>query len=139
MYTHSIFCRFYNSLPIKVIWSFNGYQNLNYGLSEVKNPRRTIRIAGPLAVGLVAALYMLANIGYFAGASLKDIRESGRLVAGLLIRNVYGEKAEQALSIFISFSALGNVLSTVCLISVILMAKELTSSRFLLGAVSIRS
>jgi amino acid transporter len=79
----------------------------------VKNPHRTIRIAGALAIGLVTLLYILANIAYFSGASLKEIRTSGLLVATLLVRNVYGPRAERALAVFISLSALGNVLSTV--------------------------
>lgn len=96
-----------------VIWSYIGFSNLNYGLSEVRNPRRTIRIAGPLAIVLITLLYILANIAYFAGASLEEIRTSGRLVAALLFKNVYGESAQRALSVFIALSALGNVLAVI--------------------------
>lgn len=90
-----------------------GFSNVNYALSEVKNPARTIRIAGPLAIAVVAVLYMLANIAYFAGASKEEITGSGRLVAALLFRNVYGPRAERVLSVFVALSALGNVLSVV--------------------------
>ncbi|KAF9483255.1 high affinity methionine permease [Pholiota conissans] len=96
-----------------VIWSYIGFSNVNYALAEVKNPKRTIRIAGPLAIGVVTILYMLANIAYFAGASKEDITGSGRLVAALLFRNVYGPRAERALSVFVALSALGNVLSVI--------------------------
>ncbi|KAF8885470.1 amino acid/polyamine transporter I [Infundibulicybe gibba] len=96
-----------------VIWSYIGFSNVNYALSEVKNPARTIRIAGPLAIGVVTVLYMLANVAYFAGASKEEITSSGRLVAALLFRNVYGPRAERALSAIVALSALGNVLSVV--------------------------
>jgi len=56
---------------------------------------------------------MLANIAYFAGASKEEIKTSGRLVASLLFRNVYGPKVERGLSVFVALSALGNVLSVV--------------------------
>lgn len=79
----------------------------------MKNPKRTIRIAGPLAIGVVTILYLLANIAYFAGATKEEITGSGRLVAALLFRNVYGPRAERALSVFVALSALGNVLSVV--------------------------
>ena len=98
---------------VKVLWSFVGFSNVNYALSEVKNPARTIRIAGPLALTVVTVLYMLANIAYFAGAPKEEITNSGRLVAALLFRNVYGPKAERLLSAFVALSALGNVLSIV--------------------------
>ncbi|KAF8887845.1 high affinity methionine permease [Gymnopilus junonius] len=96
-----------------VIWSYIGFSNVNYALSEVKNPQRTVRIAGPLAIGVVTILYMLANIAYFAGATKEEITGSGRLVAALLFRNVYGPNAERALSVFVAMSALGNVLSVI--------------------------
>ncbi|KAF9459045.1 high affinity methionine permease [Collybia nuda] len=96
-----------------VAWSYVGFSNANYALSEVKNPARTIRIAGPLAIAVVAVLYMLANVAYFAGASKEEITGSGRLVAALLFRNVYGPKAERVLSLFVAFSAVGNVLSVI--------------------------
>jgi amino acid transporter len=96
-----------------VIWSYIGFSNVNYALSEVKNPKRTVRIAGPFAIGLVTVMYMLANIAYFAAATKEEITGSGTLVAALLFRNVYGPRAERALSVFVALSALGNTLSVV--------------------------
>ncbi|KIM37300.1 hypothetical protein M413DRAFT_448598 [Hebeloma cylindrosporum] len=96
-----------------VIWSYIGFSNVNYALAEVKDPKRTIRIAGPFAIGVVTVLYLLANIAYFAGAPKEEITGSGRLVAALLFRNVYGPRAERALSVFVALSALGNVLSVI--------------------------
>ena len=50
----------------KILYSYNGWQNANYVLNEVKDPIRTIKIAGPLGLGITSALYILANIAYFA-------------------------------------------------------------------------
>ncbi|KIK53749.1 hypothetical protein GYMLUDRAFT_49186 [Collybiopsis luxurians FD-317 M1] len=96
-----------------VIWSYMGFSNINYALSEVKNPKRTIRIAGPLAILVVTILYILANISYFAAASKAEITGSGRLVAALLFKNVFGSKTERMLDVFVALSALGNVLSVI--------------------------
>ncbi|KAG6829046.1 hypothetical protein H0H92_005877 [Tricholoma furcatifolium] len=96
-----------------VLWSYVGFSNVNYALSEVRNPKRTIRIAGPLAIGVVTVLYMLANVAYLVGASKEEITGSGRLVAALLFRNVYGPKAERVLDVFVAMSALGNVLAVI--------------------------
>lgn len=82
-------------------------------MAELKDPRRTVRIAGPLAIGLVTVLYMLANIAYFAAATKEEITSSGTLVAALLFRNVMGKNAERALSVFVALSALGNVMSVI--------------------------
>lgn len=96
-----------------VIWSYIGYSNANYALSETKNPARTLKIAGPLALGGVAILYMLANIAYFAAVPREDLVGSGRILAATFFRNVMGEKAERALSVFVALSAFGNVLSVI--------------------------
>ncbi|KAE9406925.1 high affinity methionine permease [Gymnopus androsaceus JB14] len=96
-----------------VIWSYMGFSNINYALSEVKNPKRTVKIAGPVAILVVTILYILANIAYFAAASKQEITGSGRLVAALLFKNVFGDKAERLLDVFVALSAMGNVLSVI--------------------------
>jgi amino acid transporter len=96
-----------------VIWSYIGYSNANYALSETKNPARTLKIAGPLALGGVAVLYLLANVAYFAAVPRDELVGSGRILAATFFRNVMGEKAERALSVFVALSAFGNVLSVI--------------------------
>lgn len=96
-----------------VIWSYIGYSNANYALSETKNPVRTLKIAAPAALGAVAILYMLANIAYFAAVPRDEILSSGRILAASFFRNMFGEKAEKALSVFVALSAFGNVLSVI--------------------------
>lgn len=61
--------------------SFIGYSNVNYSLSEVKNPVRTLKIAGPIAMASITVVYMLVNVAYFAAVSKTDILNSGRTVA----------------------------------------------------------
>ncbi|KAJ9145000.1 Amino acid transporter [Pleurostoma richardsiae] len=96
-----------------VIWSYIGYSNANYALSETKNPVRTLKIAAPLAIGVVSVLYMLVNIAYFAAVPKDEILAAQRLVAASLFRNVFGGTAERALSVFVALSAFGNVLSVI--------------------------
>ncbi|KAM5356675.1 hypothetical protein ACJ41O_003321 [Fusarium nematophilum] len=96
-----------------VIWSFVGYSNANYALSETRNPQRTLKIAAPVAIISVSILYMLVNIAYFAAVPKEEILASKRLVAASLFRNVMGSTAERALSVFVALSAFGNVLSVI--------------------------
>ncbi|EPS30529.1 High-affinity methionine permease [Penicillium oxalicum] len=94
-----------------VIWSFTGYSNANYALSETKNPVRTLKIAAPLAIGCVGVMYMLVNIAYFAAVSKQDMLESGTVVAAVFFGNMFGKQAERVMSVFVALSAFGNVLS----------------------------
>jgi amino acid transporter len=95
------------------MYCFSGLSHANYSLSEVHNPARTLRIAGPLAINVAATFYLLCNIAFYAAASKEEITSSGRLVAALLFKNVWGSKAERFLNAFIA--ALGTALSIVCL------------------------
>ena len=101
-------------LFFQVIWSFIGFSNANYAMSEMKNPKRTIKIAGPLAVAVVTALYILSNIAYLAGASKEEIVKSGRLVVSLLMKNIWGERIERFVDIGVALSTFGSVLAMVC-------------------------
>ncbi|KAF8629372.1 hypothetical protein AX17_005668 [Amanita inopinata Kibby_2008] len=94
-----------------VIWSFIGYSNANYALSEVQNPVRTLKRAAPLAMFLVTAVYLFINVAYFAAVSKSDILNSRRIVAALFFRNLFGPAAETLLSVFVALSVLGNILS----------------------------
>ncbi|EQL31669.1 hypothetical protein, variant 3 [Blastomyces dermatitidis ATCC 26199] len=92
-----------------VIWSYIGYSNANYSLSETRNPARTLKIAAPIGVGLAGVLYMLVNVAYFAAVPKQDILGSGRILAASFFRNVFGPKAERILSVFVALCAFGNV------------------------------
>ncbi|PGH04638.1 hypothetical protein AJ79_07035 [Helicocarpus griseus UAMH5409] len=96
-----------------VIWSYIGYSNANYALSETKNPTRTLKIAAPIGVGLAGVLYMLVNIAYFAAVPKDEILGSGRILAASFFRNLFGHKAERVLSVFIALCAFGNVQSVI--------------------------
>lgn len=96
-----------------VIWSYIGYSNINYSMSEVRNPVRTLKIAAPTALICIGVLYMLVNIAYFAAVPKEQILLSGRGIAADFFRNTWGPKAERALSVFVALSAFGNVLSVI--------------------------
>ncbi|KAF8518434.1 high affinity methionine permease [Hysterangium stoloniferum] len=95
-----------------VIWTFIGYTNAHYVLSETKDPVKTIKRAAPLAMTLITVLYLFVNASYLIVVSKEDILGSGRIVAALFFRNLFGSIAERVLSFTISISALANMLAT---------------------------
>ncbi|KAJ5126732.1 hypothetical protein N7448_007511 [Penicillium atrosanguineum] len=96
---------------LNAIFSFQGYDNMNMVLSEVKNPQRTLRIALPTAMGSVTVLYVLANIAYFAGVSREEFTKSDLTIAATLFKNVFGESAStKALPALVALSAIGHLL-----------------------------
>lgn len=68
-----------------------------YVLNEVKDPVRTIKIAGPLGLSTCGVLYILANVAYFSAATPKEIAASGTTVASFFMGKVFGTSAQRAL------------------------------------------
>ncbi|TIC00628.1 amino acid transporter [Wallemia mellicola] len=112
---------------LNCIFSYQGYDQVNAILSEVRNPVRTLKIAMPVAMATVTILSILANVAYFAGVSVDQFHDNGVTVAGFLFLNVLGDKAgNQVLPVLIALSALGHLISMSKSISVVLqvLAKE---------------
>lgn len=82
-------------------------------MGEVKSPVRTIKIAGPLAIGIIATLYLLVQVAYFAAVPKEDILGSTQIIAALFFQNMFGDAAARALSVFVGLSAVANVFSVV--------------------------
>ncbi|KAJ3162580.1 hypothetical protein HDU88_006613 [Geranomyces variabilis] len=95
------------------IWSYVGYSNLMYGLGEVRNPVRTLRIAGPLALLIVSTLYMLVQIAYFAAVPRDQVAGSTQIIAALFFQNMFGSSSAKVLCVFVAISAIANVFSVV--------------------------
>lgn len=96
---------------LRVFYSYRGWENANFVMGQIKNPERTVRIAGPLAIGLATLLYSLCNIAYFIVIPKDLIAHSGTIVAGHFFRIVFGDSAAaRLLPIVVAISNLGNVL-----------------------------
>ncbi|CCM05855.1 uncharacterized protein FIBRA_08091 [Fibroporia radiculosa] len=100
----------YATATFKVLNAYTGWSAVNYVMNNVKDPVRTLKIAGPLGLGICAVLYMLANVAYFAAATKEEIENTGVTVASLFFYNVFGETAQRALTVFVALSALGYII-----------------------------
>jgi len=49
------------------LWSYDGWNNLNFMAEEVKDSKKTVPRAIFIAVPLVTVFYLLVNTAYFAG------------------------------------------------------------------------
>lgn len=102
----------YCTALLRIVYSYKGWENANYVLGEIKNPKKTLSIAAPLAIGGVTILYVLANVAYFAAIPKTELAKSEVIVAGLFFKNVFGDSAAaRSLPAFVALSNLGNVLA----------------------------
>ncbi|KAE8381873.1 amino acid/polyamine transporter I [Aspergillus bertholletiae] len=96
----------------KVLESFLGWNSASMVLGEVKNPQRTLKVAGLLGVGLVGALYLLINVSYFIVATPDDISRAGVQLVARLLGNIFGGAASRVTAAMVALSTFGSMIST---------------------------
>lgn len=96
---------------LQVVYSFKGWENVNYVLLEVENPYQALTFTAPLSVLLVTALYFMVVISYLIVIPKDELLSSGVLVAGIFFNKIFGESwTSRVLPILISLLTLGNVM-----------------------------
>lgn len=102
-----------SSCIYNAIWSYVGYSNLFYAMGEVKNPARTVKIAGITTLITLTILYVLCQVAYFAAVPLDEIQGSSQIIAAEFFKHMFGERSAKALSVFVALSAVANVFSVI--------------------------
>ncbi|KAA8573519.1 hypothetical protein EYC84_005104 [Monilinia fructicola] len=99
---------------VKINFAYSGYTNAFNVVAEVKNPIKTIKRTGPTSLIIVAILYVLCNIAYFAAIPKETLKSSNTLAASLFFSAVFGSgKSVSALNFLIALSAFGNIVSVI--------------------------
>ncbi|RAL62793.1 hypothetical protein DID88_004635 [Monilinia fructigena] len=99
---------------VKINFAYSGYTNAFNVVAEVKNPIKTIKRTGPTSLIIVAILYILCNIAYFAAIPKETLKSSNTLAASLFFSAVFGSgKSVHALNFLIALSAFGNIVSVI--------------------------
>lgn len=96
---------------LEVVYSFKGWENVNYVLQELEDPYRALTFVAPISVIQVTILYFLVVVSYLIVIPKQELLSSGVLVAGIFFNKVFGESiTSRLLPILISFLTLGNVM-----------------------------
>jgi len=99
---------------VKINYAFLGWANANKVAGEVrgKDPIRTVRRAGYIALAIVATLYFLVIVSYVAAVPRDQIKDSGQLVAAVFLRAVYGNAfVQKLLPLLIACSCFGTLVA----------------------------
>ncbi|KAK6199349.1 very low affinity methionine permease [Scheffersomyces amazonensis] len=103
---------------IKATFSFGGWNSVHNVTSEIKDPVRTLKIAGPASLGIMSLVYVLINLAYLIVIPGDDIINNGTLVGSLLFEKVYGYRiGRQLLTLSVAICAAGNVFVVIYTIS----------------------
>ncbi|RKO97981.1 hypothetical protein CXG81DRAFT_10307 [Caulochytrium protostelioides] len=104
----------YAQAMFRIFWCYDGWNNLNYAVGELRNPTKNLPKAAGLGVSIVTTLYVLANLSYFLVVPTSEMLGSGNLVASVFFDRVFGPTmGSKVLPIFIAFSGYGAVCAMV--------------------------
>ncbi|XP_025900714.1 b(0,+)-type amino acid transporter 1-like [Nothoprocta perdicaria] len=88
------------------LWSYDGWNNLNYVTEELKKPEVTLPRAVMIAIPLVTCLYLLVNVSYFAAMTPSELLSSGAVAV------TWGDKVLGSwawlISLFVVLSTFGS-------------------------------
>jgi amino acid transporter len=110
----------------KITFAYAGYANAFNVVAEVKDPIKTIKKSAPASLLIVAVLYTLCNVAYFAAGESNphhgrcgpgltplvpkaQLAASSQTAASLFFSAVFGPKAAQGLNFLVVISAFGNL------------------------------
>ncbi|GAB7324404.1 hypothetical protein MBLNU13_g08342t1 [Cladosporium sp. NU13] len=96
---------------VRITFSYQGFQNCFNVMNEIKDPIKTVKRSAPVSLTLVAILYMLCNVAYFAAVPKADILTAKTTTASLFFTAVFGSRAAKGLNILVILSAFGNLVT----------------------------
>jgi amino acid transporter len=98
---------------LKALFTYDGWNNLNYSLDELIDPVRTLPRATFSAVGITAILYIAAVTSYFLVIPSEDIDPKSAILAGTFFKITMGEvMGQRIIPFFIGLSAFGSSMCT---------------------------
>ncbi|KAF2180880.1 hypothetical protein K469DRAFT_692433 [Zopfia rhizophila CBS 207.26] len=104
----------YSSTFLYVLYTYSGFEQPFYVLSEVARPRKNFAKAVLSAIGLLIVLFVLVNIAYLCVIPLEAITNSeypDADIATLFFEKVFGnDAAKHLMQAMITFSIFGNLI-----------------------------
>ncbi|CCH43476.1 Y+L amino acid transporter [Wickerhamomyces ciferrii] len=113
-----------SSSLLNCFFTFGGWSSVHTLSSEIQNPNRTFKIAGPISLILALLNFTLINIAYLKIIPHDEIMEIGPLIGSILFEKIFGYKlGRQFITISIAISSASNVF--VVIYSLVRMNQEI--------------
>ncbi|CCE63504.1 hypothetical protein TPHA_0F00170 [Tetrapisispora phaffii CBS 4417] len=95
---------------INAFFCFSGWDSVHAVSSEIKNPNRTLKLAGPMSLFICFICYLMMNLAYLKVLTYEEIKEAGPLVGSVLFIKLFGDTiGGKLMSLSIILSSISNV------------------------------
>lgn len=108
----------FSNAIIRGTFAYGGWNSIHTVSNEIKDPIRTLKIAGPVSLTIITITYVTINLAYLVVIPGEDIVDGGQLVGSLLFERLFGYHiGRQLLTMSAALCAGGNVFVVVYTIS----------------------
>ncbi len=107
----------FGAAMLGAMWAYNGWNEVTYVAEEVKDPKRNLPLAIVGGIGIIATLYILANVAYFyvlTPTEIASVPASSAVATGVIAR-VLGPEAAVVMAGALAMSIFGSLYVT-CLV-----------------------
>jgi basic amino acid/polyamine antiporter, APA family len=107
----------FGAAMLGAMWAYNGWNEVTYVAEEVKDPKRNLPLAIVAGIGIIATLYILANVAYFyvlTPTEIASVPASSAVATGVIAR-VLGPGAAVVMAGALAMSIFGSLYVT-CLV-----------------------
>ncbi|CAI2178797.1 16363_t:CDS:2 [Funneliformis geosporum] len=66
----------YSQSILLIMFSYDGWNNLNYSLDEFRNPEKKLILSNSISVGIVSFMYLLVNIAFISVVPKGDVLDN---------------------------------------------------------------
>jgi amino acid transporter len=94
---------------LAVMWAYNGWHAITPIAEEIKKPRRNVARAILLGIGILMALYLMANIAYHGVLSMEEVAASGEQPAVEMLRKLLGPVGAPLMGAILMCSVFGAI------------------------------
>jgi len=91
---------------IAVFWAYEGWHVVSFTAGEIREPARNLPLSLVIGTLIIAAVYLAANVAYYAVLDAGEIRSSAAVAATALAK-AYGPSATLFISLLILVSIFG--------------------------------
>ncbi|SCU89924.1 LADA_0F00606g1_1 [Lachancea dasiensis] len=103
---------------IQAFFCFAGWDTVHSVASEIKNPGRTLKIAGPFSLGFCLLCYLTLNVAYLRVFNYEDFKAAGPLAGSILFTRLFGPNlGRKFITLGIALSAGSNLFVVVYSVS----------------------
>lgn len=90
------------------LWAYDGWNNLNFVVEELKKPNKNLPLSIMIALPLVTICYLLVNVSYLTVMSKEELLEDDTVVAAFFGSRLFGITGEVIMILSVVCSTFGS-------------------------------